>query len=783
METVTRFILQQRALVLIVTLVLVVAAVLGIRRLEFTSDYRVFFSEQNPQLQAFERLQNTYTKNDNVLIALAPKDGQVFTRATLATIETITTAGWQVPYSLRVDSITNFQYTEGRGDDLIVRPLVKNVAQLSESDIARVRDITLAEPLLVNRLVSNSGHVTGVNITINLPGKNPRQEVPEVVNHVRQLADRIRAEHPNLDVHLTGVVMMNHAFFEASKNDMRTLVPIMFLVVILALWFLLRQFSAVVATVSVIVLSIVSTVGILGWLGLKFTPPSSAAPTIILTLAVADSVHLLESFFFHLRQGMDRRAAMAEAWRVNIGPVFITSITTAVGLLALNFSESPPLRDLGNFVALGVTLAWLFSFTWLPALMMVLPIKVRQEKSREHLAMERLANLVIRRQRLMFWGSVVLIVGLAAAITRNELNDAFVEYFDPSLEFRSATDFVTDNLTGIYNIDYSLSAGESQGISDPAYLAKVEEFAQWLRAQPEVVHVNSLTDVAKRLNKNLHGDDPKYYRIPEARDLAAQYLLLYEMSLPFGLDLNNQINVDKSAPRLSVTLRNVRTNEFLGLEKRGQEWLKANAPASMQGEGSSPGVMFSHIGKRNLDSMVPGNILSLLFVSLTLIVGFRSFKFGVVSIIPNAVPIVMGFGIWGLLVGEVGMSLAVVGSMTLGIVVDDTIHFVSKYLRARREQGLSPEDAVRYAFASVGTAMVVLSLVLIAGFAVLAFSDFKMNSGMGLLTAITFGIAIVADFLFLPTLLLKIDRNTQVVAQRRTGYGHSVPSPSGRRLG
>ncbi len=732
----------------------------------------MFFSDQNPQLQAFEKLQNTYTKNDNVLIALVPKDGKVFTRKTLATIEKFSEQAWQVPYSLRVDSITNFQHTEGRGDDLIVQDLVKDAASLSDADLERARRIALAEPLLVKRLISPKADITGINVTINLPGKNPNKETPEVVNHVRKMAEAIRADNPDLDVHLTGVVMMNNAFFEAGRNDMRKLMPIMFGVVVVALWFLLRHLSAVIATISVIVLSILTTVGILGWLGLKFTPPTMAAPTIILTLAVADSVHLLESFFYFMQGGMSRREAMAEAWRVNMGPIFVTSITTAVGLLALNFSDSPPLRDLGNFVALGVTLAWLFTFTWLPALMMVLPLKVKQEKSSRHTAMEKLAAAVVRHRKPVFWLNVLVIALLASAISKNELNDAFVEYFSTNLEFRRDTDLVTERLTGIYTIDYSLGSGESQGISDPAYQSKVEEFADWMRQQPEVVHVNTFTDIMKRLNKNLHGDDPEFYRIPEARDLAAQYLLLYEMSLPYGLDLNNQINVDKSATRVSVTLRNVTTNEFLDIESRAQEWLKANAPSGMQGEGSSPGVMFSHIGKRNLDSMIPGNLMSLAFVSLVLVFAFRSFKFGIISIIPNAVPIVMGFGVWGLLIGEVGLSLSVVGSMTLGIVVDDTIHFVSKYLRARREKKLPPEGAIRYAFSTVGTAMWVLTIVLIAGFAVLAFSDFKMNSGMGLLTAITFAIALVADFLFLPTLLMMIDPHKETAHEKAAATAH-----------
>jgi len=261
------------------------------------------------------------------------------------------------------------------------------------------------------------------------------------------------------------------------------------------------------------------------------------------------------------------------------------------------------------------------------------------------------------------------------------------------------------------------------------------------------------------LNKNMHGDDPNWYRIPEQRDLAAQYLLLYEMSLPYGLDLNNQINVDKSATRFTVSLKTISTNHLLELEQRAQQWLTENAPTIKQAQGSGTTVMFSHIGKRNIKTMLVGTTLALILISMILIVALRSFKIGLISLIPNLVPAAMGFGLWGLLVGEVGLSLSIVAGMTLGIVVDDTVHFLSKYLRARRENHLSAQDAVRYAFTTVGMALLTTTIVLIVGFLILAQSSFHLNAGMGLLTAIVISFALLADFLFLPPLLMKFEEN------------------------
>jgi len=738
----------------VILLWLLVTALLGsgLQRLVFSNDYRMFFGKDNPQLNAFEQLQNTYTKNDNVLFVLAPQDGRVFTRETLAVVQDLTEAAWRLPYSLRVDSVTNFQYTHAQGDELVVEDLVSEPRDLSDAELAEKRRIAVNDPLLVNRLISPSAHVTGVNVTIQLPGKS-LDEVPQVAAAARELADHIHAAHPRVDIHLTGMVMINNEFPSASLQDMQSLYPAMFLAVILSLVLMLRSIPGTLTTLAIILLMIIGTLGLTGWLGIPMSPPTTTVPIVIMTLAIADCVHILVNFLHGMRHGMGKRAAILESLRINLHPVFLTTLTTAVGFLSLNFSEAPPFRDLGNMAAIGVWLAFFLSITLLPAMMMLLPVKALRNDSRGSLAMLHLGEFVIRHKHRLLWLMGGAVIFFIAQIPRNQLDDRFVEYFDQTNAFRQATDFSTANLTGIYQIEYSLDSGESGGVSDPAYLQKVEAFARWYRQQPHVLHVNSFTDIMKRLNRNLHDDEDSWYRLPEQRDLAAQYLLLYEFSLPFGLDLNNQINVKKSATRFSVTLDNVSTREMLALERKAQAWFDQHAPG-MRIEGASTAVMFSHIGERNIKAMLKGTTLALVMISFILIFALRSLRIGLLSLLPNLVPIGMAFGIWGLLVGEVGLALSVVAGMTLGVVVDDTVHFLSKFLRARRERGMHAEAAVRYAFSTVGTALWVTSLVLIIGFGILAFSHFRMNADMGLLTAITIGLALLADFLLLPSLLI-----------------------------
>ena len=756
--------IRRRYWVLAVSLSVTVLAAAGGRNLRFGNDYRLFFGEDNPQVAEFDALEKIYTKNDNVMFVLAPENGDFFAEEALAAARELETRAWQLPYATRVDAIPNFQHTEADDDLLIVEDLVPVGGERDGARRQKAREVALAEPLLVNRLLSTSGHVAAVNVTLQLPAEAEAMAARgEIVRGARDLAAEIEAIYP-VDLRLTGMMMLNNAFFEASQRDMQTLVPLMYLGILLLLVVLLRSVSGTFGTLAVIGLATAAAMGVAGWAGIVLTPPVATAPTLIMTLAVADCVHILVTMLQEMRRGATKHDAIVESLRVNLQPVFLTSLTTAIGFLSMNFSDSPPFQQLGNITALGVGLAFVYASAFLPALMAVLPVRLSERAARRSAVRalagweNRLAEFVLRYRRPLLGASASLAIGLALVLPKNDLNDQFVQYFAESVDFRRDADFASENLSGLYTVEFSVEAGESGGISNPGYLAKLEEFAEWYRAQPGVRHVLTITDMFKRLNKNMHGDDPAEYRLPAERELAAQYLLLYEMSLPYGQDLNNQINVDKSSTRFTVTLADLSTREIRQLSEAGEEWLATHGAPGMSTSASGPSLMFAYISGRNIRGMLTGTALALLLVSLSLVFAFRSFKYGALSLVPNLAPAILAFGVWALTVGRINIALSTVAAMTIGIVVDDTIHFMSKYLRARRERGASGEDAIRYAFRTVAPAMVFTSIVLAGGFLILSFSAFDLNAGMGRLTAITIGFALFTDFLMLAPLLLWLAR-------------------------
>lgn len=735
-------------------------------KMQFDGDYHVFFSETNPELEAFDALQDKYTKDDNIVIVLAPKNGDVFTKDNLVAIEELTAEAWNTPYSSRVDAITNFQHTRAEGDDLYVDDLSYESANKTDVEIAKIKQIALKEPLLVHRLINPEGSVTAINVTVRLPGEDSAAEIPEVTTASRQMIADFQEKHPEFDVYTTGMVPLNTAFFEYSEKGF-ALVGLMVLIVMILTLALTRNFFAMFSTLLVFMFSFMSAFGFIGLMGIKLTPPSSVFPTMILTLAVADSVHILITFLQKARkEGYGKKDALVESMRLNFMPVFITSLTTVIGFLTMNFGDVPPFWDLGNIVAFGMAMAFLYSTTMLPALMAIFPLWKRKQQTSddksEVISWYTKMGLWVARQPMRLTAvSLLVIAGLTYLATFNVFNDEFVEYFDTSVKFRQDSDFVNENLTGFYNVEFSVGSGESGGINNPEYLNKLNAFEDWLEEQPEVVHVNAFSEVARRVNRSMHGDNQAYYKVPDNREEAAQYLLLYELSLPFGLDLNNQINVDKSETRVTATIRNNSSEEMIAFSERAEKWLKDNTPEPMHAIGVSPTLMFSKLGFRQADSMFNGNIVALVLISLVLILALRNFKLGLLSIIPNVAPVLVGFGLWWLYKGTINTGMVIVFGMTLGIIVDDTVHFMSKFLRARRELGYDARAAVIYAFETVGRALVTTTLVLIAGFAVLSTSPFALNSYMARITLIIITAALVIDFILLPSLLILVSKDSK----------------------
>lgn len=722
----------------------------GSARLAFDPRYQTFFDADDPQRMAFEHLRAVFTPSDNVVFIVEPGPLGAFSESNLALLEFLTEAGWQLPWATRVDSLVNFPHSEADGDDITIAPLVEDAHILDAAGRVRIERIARAEPTLVGRLLERDGDLTAVAVTV-MPRGDPLATSQAIMTAARELVARAKQAHPEARIRIGGIVAMNHAFSESTLTDSVTLLPLMLLLMLIGLRWLLASWLLVFATTMVMIAAVIAALGAAGWLGIELTTPSALAPLIIMTVAVADCVHI--GLGWQRAQGSvaDRLRHSLETYR---GPVILTTVTTAAGFLSMNFSAVPPFRDLGNVVAIGVVLAGALSLLLLPALVALLPSGSKRPRWVDAWA-PRLAGLVTPRpgRRLLLAGVALVVV--LPGLARISINDDFVGYFAASLPFRAAAEQIDERLGGMYEIEYQLKADAPGGIHEPDWLRQVEAFSAWLRAQPETGHVLTWTDILKRLNQTLAEDDPDAYTLPADAATAAQYTLLYELSLPLGLDVTNMVAQDYGSVRLLVSLRDLDSRRVLEFERRAGDWLATHAPAISERHGGI-NLMFAHISERNVEAMLRGNLLAVLVIGALLAVALRSLRLAAVSLITNLLPVALAFALWGWFVGDVGLALSTAFGMTLGIVVDDTVHMLARYRRLRAT--MEVEAAMRGTLAAVGPALVVTTVILVVGFGCLALSSFGLNAKLAWITMLTITLALLVDLVLLPAWLARFGR-------------------------
>ena len=756
MERFADFVVNNRLKVAIATMLLVFGVFAGIPNLKLDTDGRVFMAADNPDKIRLDRFEQEFAKDDNLAIIIVPADGEVFTPRTLGVIGAMTEDLWNLPYVRLVNSITRFQNTYADGDMMVVEDLVPEPDMVTDEEAAAARAVALDRIEIRNSLINEDASATAISVIFRLPGIDLVSEIPNINAEFEPLLEEYRAAYPDIQFKASGSVAISQAFATASQKDGETLTPAMLVAMLVIVGVLLRSATGSLLILVLATLSALVSLGALGWTRIPINSATAVAPLMVITLAVASSVHVLSSVRQTMQETADRTVWARRAIIDHGLGITVAVFTTAIGFLSLNFSISPPFRQLGNMVAGGMIGVWVFTMFLLPGLICWLPIKQNKRAASVDNFMVALGEFVIRHQKRLLVGIPVVIIAFGAGISQIKLEDDFLRYFDESFETRQATDLYETELGGLNVLEYSVDTGVENGINSVEYLQTLDALSVFLRDQPEISHIRSLSDTIKRLNMNMNSDDPAYYRIPDSDEEASQFLFLYELSLGYGMDLTDQINVDRSSTRVSAFVDYSTTRQLIALDEKIQGWFDKNAP-ELKSPVTGQTHVYTMISARDVPSMLQGTSLALVFISFVIFLVLRNLKLGLVSLVPNLVPAIMGFGLWGYMVGNVTLAVSIVVAMTLGIVVDDTVHFILKYANARK-RGDSAEDSVRYAFKSVGMALTVTSLGLVIGFAILGQSGFAVNRDMARLTAITLSFALFVDFLFLPPLLIFLDR-------------------------
>lgn len=746
-----------RWLFFVLSLVVIGLSFAGFKNFVFDASPRIYFKEGNKPYENYLGMEDTYGRDFKLFVMLSSKEGDLFQKQQLQAILELTEQAWQMPFVRRVNSITNFQYTQSIEDDLEVNdfilPEMLDDAQL----LAQRKHYAINDPDLKNRIISKDGEHTAILIDLNLTGKQAQGETAkDIVEKAYKLEEHIKQKYPTVDIAMTGNLMSTYHNTVVAEGDLSIMIPVMFGLMFIFLGILFRSGSSVLVSFVIASFSAVSALGFAALAGVEFSVLALNSVIITITVAVAHCIHIFSQFFHELKT-QPKMQALESSLNINLFAVSMTSLTTVIGFLSLNTNDLPPAISLGNAAAIGTALSWVFALTMLPALVSILPFKAKQQKEfflEKH--MGNFAEFLIKRKYPVVIGMTLFCILMVHLSFSNELNDRLSETLHEPHIFRSDTDAIDKHFGPMYVNNYEMDSGEEQGIADPEYLKNVDKFVTYLRNSPEVSSAYSFVDVIKRMNRSMNGDDPAYYKIPDSRELIAQYILLYEMSVPYGLDLSNQITVDKRKTLVVVSSPSLDTATNIEIDKKTDAWLAENMPEHLQPDNISLSTIWAYLTVSSLKNSLMGAIVALVLISGVLLIMLRSIRYGLISLIPNIMPAAFGFGVWFLYSGHVGLGLTCVMIITIGIVVDDTVHFLAKYKRALEETG-NAEDAIRATFKQVGPALFITTLVLCSGFLVLAFSNIIINSALGQVTTVILLGAFVLDVLLLPALLLIID--------------------------
>lgn len=734
----------------------------------FDSDYRVWFDSEDPNLKAMDEHQAIYNREDILIVLVKSKSGNLWTNANLTSLRKLTQNLWTAAYTNRVDGLANFNYTLAKGDDLKVSEFLSDLPY-DDKKLAEKKQQVLEDPLMTKFLISPKLDMTQITMKIIAPQDFP-DAFPDAKASTLKIVQALTAENDDLQIMLAGSVMLNNAFLEFMMNDQKTLVPLMFLFIIITMTLMLRSVWGMVLPMLVLLTSIIFPMLLfMGLFGFPLNNASANTMQLMVAIAIADSIHIMAVFLRNMRHGMTREEAIIDTLDKNYLACLLTSVTTAIGFYSLVTQSMPPFRDLGLFGGTGTIYAWFASVFTLPALLSVIPFKQHPKASVADFddgvptkGYEKFVDFIYKYKYpiLVVW--LVSTVASVFLVFRIQMDNNTMAYFDKKSEFRIASDYIDKNILGTMPFEFNFRAGGTGSAYEPAFLKKVEKFQNYLMSKPEYefTHVSSILDIVKRMNKTMQAEDPKEYRIPEpkpgtdTRKLIAQYMFLYKTNLPQGSDVTNLIDSDDSMVRVTGFARAQTSNQQVRYAAEINAWIDREMPETKARAVGIP-VMFSLLMNQAIPGMIWSMVLSLGLITITMTVGFKSLKLGLLSMIPNVWPVLFLYGALGLTGFVVDLSVSVVAMITLGIAVDDTIHFLAKFLRAYHSKP-DVKEAILHTLRETGGALIMTSVILVVGFGILIFSGFRINANVGLLSAIIIALALLADFVITPAVIITL---------------------------
>lgn len=755
-----KVLLDYRYLLAIATLILGGLVSWGIQFSQMDATYNSILSEDDPYKMEVDQAREDFPPATSVLFAFQT-DTDVFNFPALQAMDALTERYSEVMGAVSVGSLMNYRLNAEDADRYERDYLLPDLAEVKTQDIEQIRSIALADEDLTKRLLSPSGDMALAVIKYKAPQDDQTTRL-EVAQSVVDLRDALRAEFPDVEIYILGGVLFEMDSYNAGVDDRTFLFPLVISISILLLWLCLRSLPFSLCLFTIAFATIGMSVGSFGWAGVTFNQISSLGPLVVFVIAIADGIHIVSVYAQGLHRGLDKEAAMRESLEINLQPVTLATITTTMGFLSLNYCSSPGIYGFGNVIAIGVCWAYLVTLTLLPTLILLLPTRKIPRPLGVAPFIRWISALVAQRGTALFWGSTAIIVATLAMLPLNKLDFDRYSFVDKDSDFHHVMTALAEKIGNDQSLVYSMHSGEYYGITDPEFLRQVDEFSLWVEDQPEASFVASYTDYLRSRFKSEFEDDTNqensdFDELPIDKLQVIDYLVGYQLVQEIEPNLEPIFNTDYSAVRLVIGTSNLTNGQLLALSDRIDGWVADNVKAEYKVMHGDNSILFARLDQAISRELMQGFTLSFILITLTMLIGLRSMKYGLLSIMPNLFPATIVFGVWGLFIGELSPYILMLFSISIGLVVDDSVHILSKYITAKR-RGETPEAAVQYSLDKAGSAITITTLSLAVGTSILVLSNTLHFQNVALLLTPIIVVALLLDLLFLPPLLVRFDK-------------------------
>jgi predicted RND superfamily exporter protein len=744
-----------------------------------------FMHENDPVLLEYNKFRAQFGRDERVMVAV--KSDDIFSLEFLNTLKKLhEELEENVPFLDDINSLYNVRNTRGEGDTLITDDLMEKFPK-TQAEVEVIKAQAMASHFYKDLFISKDGKMTAIVIETDAYSHEgevavsdedafeegfdaPKREVKEraflsdaenatLINKVLKIVKKYQSD--KMEIFVAGSPSVNHALKSQMRADMQKFMRITFAIIIIFLFVMFRRVSAVVYPLLVIIVALLVTVGTMAWSGTAFKLPTQIVPSLLMAVSVGATVHILSIFFDKFNKTGDKKEALSYTLGHSGLAIAMTSVTTAIGVGSFSGSEVAPISDLGTFASLGVMVSLLLTLTLLPALLSLTKMKqkVKVEDDKLDNIMKKLAILPIKYYKAILATSAVLVVAsITLAVMHIELSHNPLKWFQPDSYDRISTEIIDEKMNGSVTIELIIDTKETNAWNDPVRLNTLNQFSKdletYVDSNTHIGKVISLATIVKETNRALHENDEKHYVIPDNADLVSQELLLFENS--GSDDLEDVVDSQFSKARVSIKLPwtdAVKSIEVLNYVKA--EAQKRFPKDTIVATGMIP--LLINTFSQAVSSSVNSYLIAFIAISFMMMLILGSVRIGLLAMIPNLAPIILGMLLMVMMDIPLDMFTLLIGSIAIGLAVDDTIHFMHNFRRYYLEHG-DAEKAIEQTFFTAGKALVITTVVLSLGFFAYIFANMISVQNFGLLTGTVIVMALLSDLLLAPALMMVVTK-------------------------